>query len=473
MAIAERLAFENCLISCNQEHVLNFSTKCEANDRALLAEQLEQLEISHAVQVFNETLNTDASEQTLKMEPFPDTFDVSENSQLTRKWRSEGLQMIARGEVALVVLGGGQGTRLGFSKPKGLYDIGMPSGKSIFQMQAERIIRLKQLAARESNIANHEVKLPWYIMTSDATHSPTVDYFKENKFFGLPSDEVMFFQQSVMPCFDTNGKVLMKSNHEIATSPDGSGGVFKALDSSGILESMKRSGIEYIHMFNVDNVLVKVGDPVLFGHSKLNQVDICAKVSVKTGPHEAVGVVCLRSGRPGVVEYSEIPPELAEKRNERGELVYGQGNIGLYCFRTEFLEKVVGRGMKYHAARKKVPYMSETGELIQPSDKNGIKLELFLFDVFCHAQKMTCLQVPRESEFAPVKNAPGTPTDSPDTARALLSALNVNRIEAAGGNVAPEGSSGLCEISPLISYDGEDLEAIVSGKTFDLPVHLF
>jgi UDP-N-acetylglucosamine/UDP-N-acetylgalactosamine diphosphorylase len=137
-----------------------------------------------------------------------------------------GIEAISRGEVAALVLAGGQGTRLGFAGPKGMYDIGLPSGRTLFQLLAERLKRLQQVASNSiDDLATPQLKnacsCPFYIMTSPINHEQTVNFFKENDYFGLSETNVLFFQQGMLPCMTNEGKMIMETSSEIAMAPDG------------------------------------------------------------------------------------------------------------------------------------------------------------------------------------------------------------------------------------------------------------
>ena len=89
---------------------------------------------------------------------------------------------------------------------------------------------------------------------------------------------------------------------------------------------------------------------------------------------------------------------------------------------SDFLVRVVlpASNTEYHVAYKKVPTADDTGATYIPTSNSGIKLESFIFDVFPLSSRMAVLSVPRETELAPVKNPPGNPLDSPDSARQMM-----------------------------------------------------
>lgn len=239
---------------------------------------------------------------------------------------------------------------------------------------------------------------------------------------------------------------------------------------------MKERGILYSHCYCVDNCLARVADPIFLGYNISKGADCGAKVVSKLAPNEPVGVVCLRDGKYGVNEYSEISQELSEKRNADGTLQFSAANIVNHFFSTEFLERVptFAAQLEYHIAKKKIKYVDvETGETITPKSNSGMKLECFVFDVFPFAQNFSVLQVDRKDEFSPLKNAPGSGVDCPETSRRDIVAQHVRFIEAAGGKVVGEHEGDYekleFELSPWVSYAGEGLSEIVKGKTITTP----
>ncbi|KAG0326466.1 UDP-N-acetylglucosamine pyrophosphorylase [Dissophora globulifera] len=407
------------------------------------------------------------------------------------EWLSLGMDAIARNQVAVILLAGGQGTRLGSLLPKGCYrDIGLPSHKTLFQIQAERIQRLQELArihsAKKAQVPLEsvpEVIIPWCIMTSGATREQTVMFLKEHDHFGLSVENIIIFEQGVIPCFDNNGKFLLSRKNMLATSPNGNGGLYWALHQEGVLDKLQRQGIQYAHCYSVDNILIKVGDPIGIGHALKSSADVTAKVMPKTMATEPLGVICRLGGKIKVVEYSEIDPKLAALVDSTtGEFVYRAGNICNQICSLSFLQQIPNILAKkdqdtliYHQASKKIPCIDlETGHHVSPEKSNGIKLELFIFDIFPLTKRFACLEVERSSEFSPMKNTSGL--DSPNTCRRDLERLHIRWVKEAGGNVQGKEIEGLSkaggsidkrigfEIGPLLSYAGEGLEWL-QGKT--------
>lgn len=390
-------------------------------------------------------------------------------------WHAAGLKAIAAGQMGALTLAGGQGTRLGSDRPKGEYDIGLPSHKSLFQLQAERITRLKSLAAAATGVEAASVHLPWYVMTSPMTDADTRAFLAEHRYFGLPADDVMLFSQGTLPCLDFAGKIMLETGSRVAEAPDGNGGIYRALHSSGVVADMVRRGVIGVHVFAVDNAIVRVADPTFFGYCLARDADVGSKVCAKAGPHEKVGVLCLRDGAYSVVEYSEMDKATAELTDPAsGELLFNAGNLCIHYYSRAFLEGAASPAhlpKVYHVAKKAIPYAHpETGATLSKEEmagkgNTGIKLESFIFDVFPSAERMAVLDIDRAAEFAPVKNAPGSPDDSPDTARAALLQQGASWVAAAGATVS--GSGGV-EVSPLVSYGGEGLAAL-SGATIAAP----
>lgn len=360
------------------------------------------------------------------------------------------------------------GTRLGFDKPKGMFDVGLQSHKTLFRIQAERIQKLEKLA---EDLTGKRGCIMWYIMTSEQTKQPTLEYLQAHNYFGLQENQVILFKQGSLPCFDYDGRIILDEKFRVSQSPDGNGGIYRAMHISGILEDMQQRGVLYVHAHSVDNILIKVADPVFIGYCVQEKADCAAKVVEKSAPNEAVGVVAIVDGKYQVVEYSEISAKTAEMRNSDGRLTFSAGNICNHFFTADFLEKVgkvYERELKLHVAKKKIPFMDNSGKRLTPDKPNGIKIEKFVFDVFEFAEKFVVMEVPREGEFSALKNADAAGKDCPSTARADLHRLHRKYIENAGGIVHGD----ICEISPFVSYAGENLAHLVEGKSFSSPIFL-
>lgn len=466
--------------AAGQDHLFKLWDTISVEERAHLIEQLEALDIERVNRIYkkamvaeNEAANPAAVSEPIEPLPKEATETVGSLEQ-DEQWRKVGLEAISRGQVGVLLLAGGQGTRLGSSAPKGCYDIGLPSHKSLFQYQAERIARLQIIAAKEFGKPADAVIIPWYVMTSGPTRRETEEFFKKNAFFGLDPKNVIFFEQGTLPCLTLEGKVILETPSRIAVAPDGNGGLYAAtrspLSSSDkshtVLSDLKRRNILYVHAYCVDNCLVRVADPVFLGYSIQKQADCAAKVVPKAHPTESVGVVARRGNKFSVVEYSEISKEQAERRDPlTGELAFRAGNIANHFYTAAFLDRVESfeEELAFHVARKKIPHVDlESGKSVKPTKPNGIKLEMFVFDVFPFTEHFAVLEVERKEEFSPLKNAPGTGSDDPETSCRDLLAQHKRYLERAGATV---GEDVAIEISPLVSYFGEGLES-VKGKTF-------
>lgn len=320
-----------------------------------------------------------------------------------------GLEALRAGKVGAILLAGGQGTRLGFDKAKGMYNIGETRTLYIFEQLIEN---LKKVTAQAG------VWVPLYIMTSEKNDSDTRAFFREHDFFGYDPAYVQFFVQEMAPAVDFEGNLLLEAPDSLAMSPNGNGGWFQSMLAAGLEQDLRGKGIEWLNVFAVDNVLQQIADPVFVGATLLSGCVCGAKVVRKCDPYERVGALCLEDGHPSIVEYYELTPEMAEARDEKGTLLYGFGVILNYLFRVDRLMDITGRKLPVHVVEKKVPYLDEGGNLVKPAEPNAYKFETLILDMVYMMDNCLSFEVEREREFAPVKNAAGV--DSVESARELL-----------------------------------------------------
>lgn len=493
------------LEAVGQDHLLQFYDQLDAELQQSLYNELSELDLDEVLEYFKRTvaeMNSAGEKLDDKMQPLQESQCGSMSQSTDREiahYESLSLEEISQGRVGILLLAGGQGTRLGTSYPKGMYNVGLPSQKTLFQLQAERIKSLETLAEKKTGASG---AITWYIMTSASTIQPTVDFFVKNNYFGLKKENVVVFQQGTLPCFTFEGKMILGDKHKLSIAPDGNGGLYRALRKEGILSDMRSKGIKYIQLYCVDNILVKVGDPVFMGYCLSKGAECANKVVRKRAPTEAVGITCKVNGHYQVVEYSEITQKSAERRNNDGSLTYSAANICIHFFTFEFLDRVVMENepsLEHHVAKKKIPYVDNEGQLVKPDKPNGIKMEKFVFDVFKFAKKFVVWECLRDEEFAPLKNAEGAADCTPTHCRNSLLALHQKWLRIAGASLinedgvearqmgSPAGEDNnndssdnnnddnkyvvLCEISPLISYAGEGLQQY-KGKQLQLPLHL-
>ncbi|KAL3616694.1 UDP-N-acetylglucosamine diphosphorylase 1 [Castilleja foliolosa] len=460
-----------------QEDAFALWDELSTEERDLLVKDIESLDLPRIDRIIRCSFHSQGL-PAAAIETVPENY-VSTIEKRTmeerERWWKLGLKAILDGKLGVLLLSGGQGTRLGSSDPKGCFNIGLPSGKSLFQLQAERILCLQQLAAQsvKESSANTPT-IHWYIMTSPFTDEPTRKFFESRKYFGLEADQVTFFQQGTIPCVSRDGRFVMETPYRVAKSPDGNGGLYSALKTSKLLDDMAMRGIKYLDCYGVDNALVRVGDPTFLGHFIDKGVAAAAKVVRKAYPQEKVGVFVQRGkgGPVSVVEYSELDSSLSSAINqETGRLRFCWSNVCLHMFTLDFLNQVANGLEKdsiYHLAEKNIP--SIHGYTV------GYKLEQFIFDAFPYAPSTSLFEVLREEEFAPVKNANanGSNFDTPDSARLLVLRLHTRWVVAAGGfltHSVPLYATGV-EVSPLCSYAGENLEAVCRGRTFHAPCEI-
>lgn len=395
---------KNLLAGKDQSQLLRFYNDLNDDEKLILTSQIDAIDWGFE-QAYH---NKDAKSNTSKIEEI-DALHLHQILPESEKYRATGLQAIRDGKLCLLLLAGGQGTRLGFDKPKGCFNVGLTKELYIFQLLIEHTLEVVHAA---------DAWIPLYIMTSDINYQDTVNFFEAHDYFGYNPSFIHFFIQELNPATDFNGHILLKSRYELALSPNGNGGWFSSMHKAGLLEGIFNSNLEWINVFAVDNVLQRIADPVFLGATIQSGKMSGAKVVKKAYPEEKVGVMCKENGKPHIIEYYEMTDEMLNKRLPDGNLAYGFGAILNYLFPIQRLKETLDQSMPLHVVKKKVPFIDEKGNSVMPDEPNAYKFETLALDLIHEMDDCLIFEVNREKEFAPIKNKEGI--DSVDTARELL-----------------------------------------------------
>jgi UDP-N-acetylglucosamine/UDP-N-acetylgalactosamine diphosphorylase len=447
-----------------QEHVLAWWDRLTESERRDLVGQLEALDLSLLNQLFHHREKTFALPAPEKISPVP----VVPLGAHDYEAQHRGEEVLRRGEVAVLLVAGGQGSRLGFDRAKGKFPIGPVTNKSLFQIHAEKVLALR---------LRYGQAVPLLVMTSPATDAETRGFFAENHYFGLPADDVHLFSQGTMPALDlATGKLLLEQPGKLFTSPNGHGGTLTALADSGLLDQLRGRGIRHIFYLQVDNPLVKVADPGFLGRHFAARAEVSAKVVAKEGPTDRLGNLVLVDGSCTMIEYSDLPDALARTTDEHGRLRIWAGSPAIHIFDVEFLTRVTQgqTRLPFHVARKKVACLDEQGRVQQPERENALKFEMFIFDVLPMADRWVIIETSRPEEFVPLKNDRGP--DSPEVVRQAISNLAANWLDRAGVRVPRKANGDAAvplEISPLLALDADELAVRVDRSlVIDGPLYL-
>lgn len=430
-----------------QQHLVQYYDELSDEEQDNLLDQILSIDFEFISSLYSDlVVNNNAKELKSDISPLKAVNFNECAKEEKENYYNMGLEAIKNGKVGVLLVAGGQGSRLGYNGPKGRFSIGLPSNKSLFQLQCEKLMSISKKAGKY---------ITWYIMTSPENHKDTVSFFERNDYFGYPKEDVKFFKQGILQTIDSEGKILLDNKGNISTGANGNGGCFIALKDSGMLEDISNRGIEWMFIYGIDNALAKVADPYFIGFTIASGQMGSSKVVAKKNAGEKVGVLCYKNGHPSIVEYSELPNTMAFDRDENGKLVYDNANIVSHILHVDFIKESLKIKIPFHVAHKKITYIDEQGVKVKPDKPNGYKFETFLFDIFQGLSDMAALKVIREDEFAPVKNAEGE--DSPKTARELT--LNLHKKWLINAGIDAELlKDKVIEISPLTSYAGENID---------------
>lgn len=393
----------NILKEKSQLQLLAYYDTLDEASKARLLSQIESIDWS-----LLDLLDTSSHLERGHFEPLG-AFELAGSEKKRAEFTEIGLDALKKGKVGAVLLAGGQGTRLGWDKPKGTFNIGITRELSIFECLISNLTDVVSKVSRP---------IPLYIMTSDKNNAETVAFFEEKNYFGYGKENIRFFVQKMAPSVSFDGKLLMEAPDSLSLSPNGNGGWFTSLVKAGYLDEMREKGIEWLTAFAVDNVCQRICSPDFVGATIASGCDCGAKVVSKAFPEEKLGVLCLEDGKPSIVEYYEMTEDMRTLYDDRGELLYRFGVILNYLFRIDSLVKIAEQHLPVHIVEKKIPYIDETGALVKPDAPNGYKFESLILDMIHMMDSCFAFEVVREREFAPVKNPTGV--DSVESARELL-----------------------------------------------------
>jgi UDP-N-acetylglucosamine/UDP-N-acetylgalactosamine diphosphorylase len=447
------------VVNAGQGHLFAFWDQLDSHQRETLLGEIALANCENIRKLYEQstTQKNDWSALAQRAQP-PQAVRINDrDSHLSAaEAQAAGEQALRNGHVGAILVAGGQGTRLGFDHPKGMYPIGPVSNASLFQILFEKIRAVGQ---------RYGAKIPLYVMTSDATHTETEDFLRQHQYFGLSADDVRLFRQGVMPAVDAaTGRILLANKAHVALNPDGHGGMLAALDGTGSLADIKRCGVTQLFYFQVDNPLVQICDPLLLGYHVLARSEMTTLAVAKRESRQRVGNIVQIDGRTQIIEYSDFPNAAADQKNSDGTLRFWAGSIAIHVFDAAFLERASRNSdaLPYHVARKKVTYVNDQGIHVEPAEPNAVKFERFIFDLLPLAERAIVVEGEAASWFAPIKNPPGDQRDSPDTCRASMMMLHRQWLSAAGVKI--EGNVPV-EISPLFALNAADVRRKIKPGT--------
>ena len=448
------------LVPFGQQHLLHFWKELNNSQRAALASQIDALDLKLINALYQGKIDQpDWAALSRRAEPPPAVRLADQVGDRNQTAIDSGQAALRAGKVGVLLTAGGQGSRLGFDLPKGMYPIGPISHSTLFEIHIAKV---------RANSQRFGVSIPLYVMTSPATHDDTVRYLAENNRLGLAEEELFVFCQGTMPAVDiATGKLLLAAKDRLFLSPDGHGGTVAALGASGALAHMRERGIEHLFYLQVDNPLVPICDPLLIGHHLLADSEMTSLTVEKKHALEKWGNFAMIDGRMHVIEYSDLPDEVAPARDSQGKLRLWAGSLAIHVFARTLFERAIKASdmLPFHVARKKVPTIDAAGQEVLPSEPNALKFERFIFDLLPSAERPLVVEYREADCFAPLKNASGAQIDTPEYVQRMLLDLHRRWLTAAGAMVA-DGVD--VEISPLWALDAAGVAARVKpGQRFE------
>jgi UDP-N-acetylglucosamine/UDP-N-acetylgalactosamine diphosphorylase len=424
-----------------QEHIINHLKTLSAEDEEDFLSNASGMNIELVFSLYERfSSQNDKPVKYEKVEP-PEVIDSeTANSKGKNAVIQVGEKTISDGQTAVTIVAGGQGTRLGYPHPKGMYPVSPLRGKSLFQINSEKVLTLSQ---------RYKAKIPLLVLTNSENRKEIEDFFRKNRFFGLEKESLFFFTQEMLPSITPDKKLILRDRTSLLSNPDGHGGSLKALWESGLIKKLEELGVTKIFYCHIDNPLVRIDDPLFLGWHIKEEADFSLKVVRKRNPEEKVGNLVFADGKHRIIEYIELPDELKDMKDSRGNPVFWAGSIGIHFMNTDFIKKLNENGfaLPYHKQVKEAP------RGIHPEAGEIWKFETFVFDALPLAKKVCCMETMRDEEFAPLKNSEGE--DSPEEVKKVMVNLYKKQISELGiDGIPPEIK---IEVSPAAGQDKKTL----------------
>ena len=391
-----------------QTRTLKILEHVDKETRKKIIEELHDINFIQLKELYN-NIKEEAEVNVGELKPIKSLNPDKITKEEKEMYENVGADILRNNKFAVVTMSGGQGTRLGYKGPKGTFKIDVePQAKYLFEIIVDTLQRANK---------KYNVTIPWYIMTSNENNDEIVKFMEEHNYFGYDKEYIGFFEQGELPLITEDGQILLDENYNIKKASDGNGSIFKSMYIKGVLEDMKTKGIEWVYIGSIDNVLLKMVDTLLMGVAIKEGSEIATRSIFKNCPTERIGSLCIQDGKVKVIEYSELPQDMIEAKDEDGEILFGESHVMCNLFSIKALEKISLQNLQYHKAHKKYSYLDENGKLVEPEEPNAYKFEYFIFDSFEFFNQISIVRGKREEDFAPVKNKEGV--DSPATASKL------------------------------------------------------
>ena len=392
----------------DQNRTLKILENVDDVKRKKIIEELKDINFIQLKELYN-NIKEEAEVDVGELKPIKSLNPDKITKEEREMYEEIGADILKKNKFAVATMSGGQGTRLGYKGPKGTFKIDVePQAKYLFEIIVDTLQRANK---------KYNVTIPWYIMTSNENNDEIVKFMEEHDYFGYNKEYIGFFEQGELPLITEDGQILFDENYNIKKASDGNGSIFKSMYIKGVLEDMKLKGIEWVYIGSIDNVLLKMVDTLLMGVAIKEGSEIATRSIFKNCPTERIGSLCIQDGKVKVIEYSELPQDMIEAKDEDGEILFGESHVMCNLFSIKALEKISLQNLQYHKAHKKYSYLDENGKLVEPEEPNAYKFEYFIFDSFEFFNQISIVRGKREEDFAPVKNKEGV--DSPATASKL------------------------------------------------------